>query len=409
MTGLPASVTILGLASGTLSSSAVFPASQTTNGVATTIGVPLSQLMSTGFGTLPTGGGTGQLLSKSGGTNFVAVWSNLSSFVAGTTGGGIAVTGSTSLVVAFTTVVGLSVLGVGTTATAVPAPIPGTAGQVLRVNDAGTGLAFGAVNLATSAAVTGILPSTNITAIDLAATGPGGIVGVLPLSGGGLNTTTLTPFGIVYGAGTSTVGITAAGTAFWPLLGNNATTAPSFQLLNLTASVTGILGLANGGTNGTTQNAAALGLGSWQILGASAVATSATGTTSEITLATITIPANAMRPNGIVRITSQWDFNTSGNNKTMRVKFNGSAIWDSTATSQGYVRNQTQFSNRNATNLQVASASNGVGGFGVVSGASVTTAFDTTTSLAVALTGTLGSTSDTLTLSSYVVELAPQS
>lgn len=55
-----------------------------------------------------------------------------------------------------------SVLGVTGNSTADVASIQGTANQALVVNSAGTSLAFGAVNLASSAAVTGNLPVTNL-------------------------------------------------------------------------------------------------------------------------------------------------------------------------------------------------------------------------------------------------------
>lgn len=57
----------------------------------------------------------------------------------------------------------LSVWGNAGSSTAKPDAITGTANQVLRVNSAGTALAFGAVNLASSAAVTGRLPFANLT------------------------------------------------------------------------------------------------------------------------------------------------------------------------------------------------------------------------------------------------------
>lgn len=56
----------------------------------------------------------------------------------------------------------LSVVGVTGNATANIADIVGAANQVLRLNSAGTSLAFGSVNLASSAAVTGNLPVTNL-------------------------------------------------------------------------------------------------------------------------------------------------------------------------------------------------------------------------------------------------------
>jgi len=54
-----------------------------------------------------------------------------------------------------------SVIGVTGNSTANVADIQGTANQVLRVDSAGTALGFGAVNLASSAAVTGTLPVAN--------------------------------------------------------------------------------------------------------------------------------------------------------------------------------------------------------------------------------------------------------
>lgn len=53
MTTIPASVTILDLASGTLATTALFEASWTTNGVATTLGISISQIISAVVTTLP--------------------------------------------------------------------------------------------------------------------------------------------------------------------------------------------------------------------------------------------------------------------------------------------------------------------------------------------------------------------
>lgn len=61
----------------------------------------------------------------------------------------------------FQQVAALSVVGNGTSSTANAAAVTGTAGQVLRVNDGGTALAFGAVNLATAASITGTLGIAN--------------------------------------------------------------------------------------------------------------------------------------------------------------------------------------------------------------------------------------------------------
>ena len=56
---------------------------------------------------------------------------------------------------------GLSVLGRSTNSSGVMAAVTGTTNQVLRVDAAGTGLSFGAINLAAAAAVTGVLDEAN--------------------------------------------------------------------------------------------------------------------------------------------------------------------------------------------------------------------------------------------------------
>lgn len=61
----------------------------------------------------------------------------------------------------FQQVAALSVVGNGTSSTANAGAITGTAGQVLRVDGGGTALAFGAVNLATAASITGTLGIAN--------------------------------------------------------------------------------------------------------------------------------------------------------------------------------------------------------------------------------------------------------
>ena len=86
-----------------------------------------------------------------------------------------------------------SVLGVTGNATADVAPIQGTANQVLRVDAAGTGLQFGAINIASSASVNGILPIANggtglaaVTSARVMVTTASGYAHVLPTSNNGI-------------------------------------------------------------------------------------------------------------------------------------------------------------------------------------------------------------------------------
>lgn len=140
----------------------------------------------------------------------------------------------------------LSVIGVTGNALANVADIAaGTDNQVLRRS--GTALAFGAVNLASTNAVTGVLPFAN-GGIGIGAGTSGGIPyfsAATTIASSGL----LTAGAIVLGGGvgaTPTV-LGSLGTTTTVLHGN-AAGAPSFGAVVLTTDVSGILPVANGGT-----------------------------------------------------------------------------------------------------------------------------------------------------------------
>jgi hypothetical protein len=218
-------------------------------------------------GNLPIAGGTGQLLSKVNGANFNATWTNLSSFIiAGT---GIGISGSTTITVANATGSGLSVLGVTGVASAIATSIVGSAGQILRVNDQGTAVGFGAISLASSA----------------------GFTGTLPVSSGGSGTTTLTANAVLLGEGSSTLGFATIGTGGRVLIDQGAASNPSFQVIRGdismtsggTATVNSIggvsfslpLSVSNGGQGTTTLTAHGVLIGE----GTSKVAITSVGTT----------------------------------------------------------------------------------------------------------------------------------
>jgi hypothetical protein len=68
--------------------------------------------------------------------------------------------------------------------------------------------------------------------------------------GGTGSTSALTQYGVVYGSTTSAMATTAAGTSTQVLHGN-ASGAPTFGAVSLTTDVSGVLPIANGGTNST--------------------------------------------------------------------------------------------------------------------------------------------------------------
>lgn len=194
-------------------------------------------------GNLPIAGNTGQLLAKNSGANFDDSWYSLSTFlVAGT---GMTTAGSTTVTVGIanfgvgsaqiaTNAVGnvqfrqgspLSVVGVPGAATAnIADVVAGGGGLVLQSNAAGTGLLWGAINLA-SAIITGVVGVPN----------------------GGTGTSTLTAHAVLLGAGTSTLQLAAATAAGDVLIDQGASANPAFMPVSgaFTISAAGTTSLAN--------------------------------------------------------------------------------------------------------------------------------------------------------------------
>lgn len=119
-----------------------------------------------------------------------------------------------------------SVIGVTGNATANVADIQGTANQVLVVNSAGTALAFGQVNLAAAAAVTGTLPSTL----------------------GGTDNASYAIGDLLQASASTTLARLAAVATGNVLLSGGVATISAWGKVGLTTHVSGQLPLANGGT-----------------------------------------------------------------------------------------------------------------------------------------------------------------
>ena len=147
------------------------------------------------------------------------------------------------------------------------------------------------------------------------------------------------------------------------------------------------------------------------LLGASAVAASITGTLTETTLATVTVPGGAMGLNGGLHIYTTWSMTNSANTKTQRVRLGGAAgtIYAGVAlTTATTLHDFRRIRNRNSLASQVGSLNAAAGSTFSSSGvAVVTSTIDTSVSQDVAITAQLGNTGETITLESYEVWLVP--
>jgi hypothetical protein len=144
------------------------------------------------------------------------------------------------------TLAGLSVLGRSANSTGDMAAITGTDGQILRVS--GTSLGFGAITLSNSASITGTLPVAN-GGTGITSGTSGGIL-AFTASGTIASSAALTQHAIVLGGGAGAAPSTPVGLGTsTTVLHGNATGDPTWAAVSLTADVSGVLPVANGGTN----------------------------------------------------------------------------------------------------------------------------------------------------------------
>jgi hypothetical protein len=151
------------------------------------------------------------------------------------------------------------------------------------------------------------------------------------------------------------------------------------------------------------------------VLAKSAVAVSGAANTSENVLATVTIPAGAMGPNGVLRLESMWSFTGSANSKTLRARLGGiggTAYLGYATTTASHIAfgDQRRIMNRNSAASQVGA--NGtvlVGGlptvFAFSATAATTSTIDTSAATTLVFTGEKATGAETLTLESYLVEV----
>lgn len=152
-------------------------------------------------------------------------------------------------------------------------------------------------------------------------------------------------------------------------------------------------------------------VGGTALLACSGVSVADANDTVENTLATITVPANAMGANGAVEIWASFTVTSSANTKTARIRFGGAAgtIYQALApTTSASLQMYARITNRNATNSQVSGSATSVV-FGVSSNAIVTSSVDTTAAVTAVITaqkdaGAVAAT-DLCTLQDYLARI----
>ncbi len=134
-----------------------------------------------------------------------------------------------------------------------------------------------------------------------------------------------------------------------------------------------------------------------------------TGDTGEEFGPTFTVPANALGPNGMLRVSQQISQTSNANTKNVRVRYSGNAgtiMSAQNVVSTVHTRNEVEIVNRGATNVQISHpTSNQVGGWQSQAGPGTTAAVDTTASTTVVTSLQRATATDNLVLEYVSVEV----
>lgn len=143
-----------------------------------------------------------------------------------------------------------------------------------------------------------------------------------------------------------------------------------------------------------------------RILGASGVPVSVTGTTASTSLGSVVIPARAVGPNGVLRITSLWGFSGSAGTKVYRIYAGSQQVRGVTvAAAVGTMSDQFARWNRNSYTQQVSIPSGFGGSYGSSNVIPFETTVDTQESLLLDFRAQLTDAADSATLEAYLVEV----
>jgi hypothetical protein len=147
-----------------------------------------------------------------------------------------------------------------------------------------------------------------------------------------------------------------------------------------------------------------------RVLGQGGAAAALTGTTSETTLASVTVKGGAMGVQGQIMVHSSWSYTNSANNKNARLRIGGLAgtvCMNYTVTTTATLVDLRRVANRNSASSQTVTASSGghTGGFGTSANALPAPVQNTANDFDLVLTGQLASAGETITLESWTMTL----
>jgi len=132
---------------------------------------------------------------------------------------------------------------------------------------------------------------------------------------------------------------------------------------------------------------------------------SLTGTTTETTLATVTIPAGLLGSNGKIIVYPLWTMTNSAGQKSFKLKLGGQTCYQVSLTTSAHSASLLLVRNFNSVSAQKTST-----GLSAGLGATTATISNTTVNTAIAqdltITGQLANGTDTMTLEGFFVEIA---
>lgn len=184
------------------------------------------------------------------------------------------------------------------------------------------------------------------------------------------------------------------------------------DITGLQTALAGKLAAASNLSDVASVRAACANLRTWHVLAGSAAGTTPlTGTTDETAVVSIAIPAGAMGPNGILRITLTLSYTSSANNKTFRLRFgaandlSGTAFLQRTETTLRRFSDVRSIMNRGSASSQIGSTGVGNGAFGSFNVANVTSAVNTAQTSYLIISGQLANSGEQFVVESYLVEV----